>query len=174
MLINTQKGFTIIAIMLVVVVMTTLLAVLAPKIGQMRADNRTQSVANELGAALRQARSESLTRRTTLTFASLDSSDTTNPWGKGGWRLSDVATGNNIAQEATLPVYTTITSNPAVATMRFAGASGLVTNTDGSILDISFLVCDSQVTTELGHTVTLSRFGRIAVTRNTNTTACNP
>lgn len=169
-----HQGFTLIEMMVVVMIMAVVLAILVPKIGQMRADNRTLALSNELGAALRNARTASLVRHRKLTFASLDAGTSTNLWGKQGWMLSDVPSGEIVFKRTNIPGSVTINSTSTDSSLVFDGLAGRVTKADGTPLNMTFVVCDSQVGTELGHTVTLGVFGAVAVTRNTSLTTCNP
>ncbi|HZM36390.1 MAG TPA: GspH/FimT family pseudopilin [Burkholderiales bacterium] len=80
---RTQRGFTLIELLLVMVVLVVLLAAGIPGFGSLIRAQRIKSASFELYSALVLARSEAITRNTTVTVA-----PTGGNWG-GGWTVTE-------------------------------------------------------------------------------------
>ena len=83
--IRSSKGFTLIELMVVLAIVAIVALVALPNYGPMMQSSRETSVSNELLGALMVARSEAVTRRTSVTVcASNDQSACGGSWADGG------------------------------------------------------------------------------------------
>ncbi len=82
----SQKGFTIVEIMIAIAIVTILTAVALPSLTQIFARNDLAGITNELIASINQARSEAVTRSTTVVIcpssggAGCDAGDWESGW----------------------------------------------------------------------------------------------
>lgn len=87
---NRQKGFTLIELMITVAVLAIVLSIAAPSFSNILLNNRINTTAHELQAAMQIARSEAVMRKSTVTLcranAALDSCADGTDWSQG-WLL---------------------------------------------------------------------------------------
>ena len=162
---QNYKGFTLIETLVVMAIMTIMIVVAVPNFNQMQTKARISSTASDLVSALKQGRSEALTKRINLQFAAVNSSASFNAWGSQGWQVKDTVTDKIYFEQHTLPPTIRIAANPAVTKLVFVATTGLVTKTDGTPVDMVFTVCD--IGPQEGKRITMSRLGRITVTSTT-------
>lgn len=153
-----------------VAILAILSSAAVPAIRNIQSNIRISSTANELAAALTDARARALSTHRTVTLQSVTSST----WASG-WRTkfqtplaADPAYFVNASAAAGT---TSITSNPTDKTVLFQG-TGLVTKSDGTLLNMSYVICDSGKTGEKGITVQVNQFGRVVVMRHTSAVIC--
>ena len=168
---RTSQGYTLMEMMVVVVIMTVVLAIAVPRFQNMQADNKIASAANALAADLKRIRSEALMQRRNLDLIALGT-DSTDPWGSGGWKIENKARSETIMRNQAIPPSLTIVSNPVVTDIVFVAASGMVTKTDGTAASIEFKVCDGKVSGEIGRSVLISQFGRVVVKKHSSSSDC--
>lgn len=167
---RSNQGYTLMEMTIVVLIMSILAVTAVPKFQQLYAENAIATSANVLAADFKHARSEALVRRTSLHFVQL-TADTVNPWG-GGWKIEDQALNVVIFENRSLPKSVRIVSVPVLGDVMLLGVAGLVARADGTVTDLEFKVCDTKVTGEVGRSVFVSRFGRVAVRRHTSSADC--
>ena len=80
-----NKGFTLIELMIVMVIVSILTMIAAPSFRSVMADNRATSTANELLYALQVARTEAIKRNAMVSLC--PSSDQATCTGNGNWHL---------------------------------------------------------------------------------------
>lgn len=171
---RNHKGFTLIESLVVITIIAILLVVAVPNFALLQANNRIIGTANDLASALKQGRSEALYQRRNLQLSAVNSSASTNVWGSKGWRVTNPVLSQTFAEQLNIPTTITVNSTPAVNAIVFLAATGMITKTDATLLDIVFTVCDSSTKKEKGMDVSMSRFGRIVVVRHTTAATCNP
>lgn len=170
---QNYKGFTLIELMVTVAVAGIIMAVAVPAMKSMRANAGVSSVANDLASDLKNARKEAVVSRRNQTLSTLDSTVTTNLWGKKGWQLSQTVNGATkvVFDNKALP--SGIVVNAASSSFVFIAATGMVQTTDGKPASATFKVCDSLAKTETGYDVLINQFGRVQVKRHANPSVCN-
>ena len=167
---RSNQGYTLLEMTIVVLITSVLAATAVPKFQKLFAENAITSSANALAADIKHARSEALLRRTNIHFVQLVA-DTANPWG-GGWKIEDQALNTVIFENRSLPESIRIVSVPLLGDVTLLGIPGLVADTGGAVVDLEFKVCDTKVTGEIGRSVFISRFGRVAVRRHASSADC--
>jgi prepilin-type N-terminal cleavage/methylation domain-containing protein len=171
---RNNEGFTLIEVMTVIVITATLLAIAVPQFALLQANARVASVANDLGAALKQSRSEALVQRRNMQLAAIGPTVSGNVWGGNGWQIKDPVTNKVFLEQRNIPPTIIVNSNPTDATIVFLAATGMITKVDTTLVDMVYTVCDSSTSNEKGIDVSMSRLGRITVVRHAAATTCNP
>ncbi len=165
-----NKGFTFIETVVVLTIMGIMLAMVIPRLSSLQAQSRVASITSDLVSALKQGRSEALVRRVNLQFAAVDGSVTTNVWGNQGWRVIDAASGKVYLEQKGIPFKISIKSTPVLTSFMFVAATGIVTQLDGTPIDVVFTICDKDA--KQGKSVTMSRLGRIIISSTSTSVVC--
>lgn len=105
-------GFTLIELMITIAVAAILLTLAVPSMRTIILNNRVTSQSNAFLSSLVVARSEAIKRNAQVKITAVDSSVTTNEWGKAGWRIWIDLNGNGTFQAAS---DTLIRQSPAVS-----------------------------------------------------------
>lgn len=171
------KGFSLIELMVTVAVIAIALTIAVPSFSNSVRSSQLGSASNQLIAALQQARSEAIKRRTTLY---VQAGGSTAAWAHG-WTVASVATapGENEGDPDTetitaliqfdLPnsaVSITTPNNNGLTRLGFTRDGELVNRSGANLAQASFTLC---VTGQgKGRQINLNRFGRAAV----STTNC--
>lgn len=175
---RNQQGFTLIELMVTISVAAVVMAIAVPSVRDLQANMRANAAANDYVALLKLARSEAITKNRHITVSTITASPpANNNWGGSGWRVTETINGTpeTVSEVKGLSNTTTIVSTPAsVNSFRFVAGTGLAQNTDASLLNITFRVCDTGSNKERGNDILLNQFGRIFVNRHTSSTLCNP
>jgi len=173
---NNYKGFTLIELMVTLAVAATLMAIATPATKLWQANARVSAMANSLAADIRKARGNAIVMRRNHTMTALNSTIPSNQWGKGGWQVTQIA--NNVTatvvEERGVPSTVTITGvavdsanvTSTVASVVFVGSTGRLQKTDGTPINLTFKVCDTNTTTEVGFSVLMNQFGRLLVQKH--------
>lgn len=59
-----------------------------------------------------------------------------------------------------------------MTSLLFNGTTGRLSGSDGVPVDVTFIVCDSNVSTEMGYSIVVNRFGRVLIQRHTKASDC--
>jgi len=145
MKINTQSGFTVIELMMVIVVMAVLVTVAIPSFGSFINNNRITAQANTFHSALLYARSEAVKRNTQVTLCGTSNSSATNPCGETLLRTQDSITGGTLTAAGNLVAYT--------------NDGRLATGTS------TFTFCDAKKNNDYTRLLTISPLGNPKVTK---------
>lgn len=116
------RGFTLIELMTVIVVLTLLAVAAAPGMRQLVASQRTRAAANDLISDLLMARSEAIKRNKDVSLSPA-------PGWTDGWVVKTVATAELISQRNRVGNDVTITRSPTSLTYDGAGRLSGVTST---------------------------------------------
>ncbi|MBL1143142.1 MAG: type II transport protein [Proteobacteria bacterium] len=143
-----QKGFTLIELIIVVVIIGIGMAVGVPSFRGITAENCLITTANSLVSSMQYARSEAVKINSTIRIEEFGT------WGDG-WSIVDGTTGTLINA-----VYTECA---AVTVVEAGGATSFTYDSDGFINAAgTFSICDDG-TAEFGRQVSISSTGRPAV-----------
>ncbi len=167
---NKQKGFTIIELMIVLLIMAILIALASPSFTKMIRDNRVQTTANGLIVALSTARNEAIRRGVNVTICASNAVATPacggTDWAAGWLVYSGVLSSttvikagdlvSNVATGGTAPSVITFTPRGMVDPAIVLGTGTLVVNASP---------CTSGTDTQF--TVTLNTVGRTVTTTGT-------
>ncbi len=160
---KTNRGFTLIELMITLVVAAILLTVAIPSFFSVIQNNRLTTATNAFITAMTLARSEAVKRGADVMVDTIDSSDGSNEWGRG-FRVGIDGDGDGAiaAGEAlqTWPAFEggiTLDSDGDIASFTY-DANGVVDS--GDTLDL----CDSQRSGETGREITIANTGRVSVT----------
>jgi prepilin-type N-terminal cleavage/methylation domain-containing protein len=82
---ESQKGFTLIELMIAIAIVALLVTVGVPELRNFLLNNRLTAEANAFVAAVNFARAEAITYNREVHIAALDNSNNLNEWGKMGW-----------------------------------------------------------------------------------------
>ena len=116
-LILRQRGFTVVEILLVIVIMGVLLTIAAPSFVTFTSSQRVKTASFDLYAAMMFARSEAIKRRANVTITPVSSD-----W-KNGWRIHTTIAG----------VDTTLRSQDALTGVTFTGSTSVAYRLDGRL-----------------------------------------
>jgi len=112
-----QRGFTIIEILLVIVIMGVLLTIAAPSFVTFTSSQKVKTASFDVYAAMMFARSEAIKRRANVTITPVSSD-----W-KNGWTVSTTIGG----------VDTTLRSQDSLSGVTFTGPTSVVYRLDGRL-----------------------------------------
>lgn len=84
---NKQTGFTLIELVVTIAIAAILLGIAVPSFRTTITNNRITGISNALISSLVTARSEAIKRNANVRITAISSSDTSNEWGGGGWRI---------------------------------------------------------------------------------------
>jgi len=157
--------------MVTVAIIAILSTAAVPAIRNIQSSIRISSTANELAAALTDARARALATRRTIAVTSLTSTSWASGW-QTKFQNPKTADPAYLLKASAPTGTTSIASNPADKTILFQG-TGLVTKADGTLMNMSYVVCDAGKTGERGITVQINQFGRVVVLRHTSAATCS-
>lgn len=166
MSVHRNKGFTLIESLVVIAVMAILAAIAVPGMRMAQANARVKSAAGDISSVIADARSQAAGRQRSITVKA-----EAGGWNKGWVMKFTVAIAGvpDLAANRGLPASAEVTATPNIDELVFL-PNGLVQKKDGTAIDtVVFKVCDSNVATETGKSVTLTRRGRAT----TQTVACS-
>jgi type IV fimbrial biogenesis protein FimT len=153
---SSERGFTLVELMVTLAIAAILMTMAVPSFSTMTKNSRLTTQTNQLVTALNLARSEAITRRTTINVVATDASSASNEWGEG-WNV--VVNGG-----ATLRVFqpleggSTLDSTNSLNTLQYL-ATGRANATD------TLTLCDDR-TGETGRQITILTTGRITTNSN--------
>jgi type IV fimbrial biogenesis protein FimT len=173
---HSQKGFTIIELMIVLGVAAALLVVAIPSFDSMIKRNRISAEVNRLVANLNYARSEAVAQGQTITLAHKSAAN--NDWSQGlrsyvdvtpavGGSAYDAANDTLLKDVGASPGRLTVNSNAQGSPFISFRPNGML-NEGGAGVVIA--VCDEDGT-EQGRAITINLVGRISVA---DTATCSP
>ncbi|GAA3927887.1 GspH/FimT family protein [Litoribacillus peritrichatus] len=163
----SQKGFTLVELMVVLAVVAVTFTFAIPAMKTIIQNNNVSGETNRLAASIRYARSEAVTRNQIIT---LSNKGGISQW-RGGWEIFVDASGGNSHYKASEDVLVRreVDAHPTVSLKSTKdGENWLSFNADGSLRennDVTFFVCDSKQSV-LGNAITISRTGRVMVRGN--------
>jgi type IV fimbrial biogenesis protein FimT len=142
---KTDKGLTLIELMVTLAVLAVILAIGAPQLGNLGSGNKVTTVVNKLNGDLAYARSEAATRNRTITVTSNNGVD----WGNG-WQIFDDITVLRSADS----VPNQITLTGTVGTFAYSA--------DGSQSagNLSFQVCGPTLSGKPSKEISINATGR--------------
>lgn len=157
---RTQKGFTLIELMIVLAVAAIVLTVAVPSMATFIQNNRLVTEGNDFRVTLHVARSEAVKRGTAVTITASDSSDNTNEWGPG-WTITTNG-GTNLQSHAALDGQSTLNSIDNINSIQF-----LPTGFTAAGAQRSFLLCDDR-SGAVGKLITITASGRATTQSGAN------
>lgn len=170
---RNHHGFTLIELMVTISVAAIIMAIAIPSMQLMQANARMASAANDLSSDLKRTRSDAISYRTNYTITPIGGTNWSNGW-LATYNVSSTANGavspKNSLQKVSLPAGVTIAQN--IMSLRFSGTTGRLSGDDDVPVDVTFIICDSNVSTEMGYSIVVNRFGRVLIQRHTTTSTC--
>ena len=175
---SRDQGFTLVELMVTVFIAAMLFAVAIPSFRSIMANNRLVTQTNEMVGALQIARSEAITRNTTVMFCrTAAAADTTCAGGTAttGWLFWIVRYGAGatpVIRSAAIPTYgggmkitSTFTNNTVVFSSDGLARNGTAT---GALLGTELMtVCSSTITTENKREITPGSGSRLSTVKAT-------
>jgi type IV fimbrial biogenesis protein FimT len=179
--VSRDRGFTLVELMVTVFIAALLFGIAIPSFRSIMANNRLVTQTNEMVGALQIARSEAITRNTTVMFCrTAAAADTACAGGTATsswlfWIVRYGAGANPVIRSAAIPTYgggMKITSNFSNNTVVFS-SDGLARNgtATGALLTATELltVCSSTITTENRRVIMPGSGSRLSTTKATGT-----
>jgi len=170
---RNHQGFTLIELMVTISVAAIIMALAVPSMKLMQANARMASAANDLASDLKKTRSDAISYRTNYTFVPNGGTNWSNGW-LATYNISDSANAavstKTSLQKVSLPPSITVAQN--VTSLLFNGTTGRLSGSDGVPVDVTFVVCDSSISTEMGYSIVVNRFGRVLIQRHTKASDC--
>lgn len=171
MSVNKNKGFTLLEAMIAITVMAILAAIAIPAMQSAQAGSRIRSATNDLSSALADARAKAIGLQRSLVLSAIG-----DDW-SNGWTLAREtkidADEPDLAAHRGVPASVVLTTDPDLDALVFL-PNGMVTQEDGTaVVTLRFQVCDSNVDTETGRDVWLTRLGRTGARAHADASVCN-
>jgi type IV fimbrial biogenesis protein FimT len=180
---NNYKGFTLMELMVTLAVASILMAVAVPSAQLWQANTRVTATANTLAADLKKARANALVMRRNHTLTAIDSTVSSNQWGKGGWQATELVNGvpkmvlEGKGVPASISISGTAVDSAAAsstdASVVIVGSTGMMQKTDGTAISMTFKVCDTSVAKEVGYNILINQFGRLLLQKHLNAKDAN-
>lgn len=173
MSVRSLKGFTVFELMVTVAIVAIISAFAIPGFQDMRVKGRISAAAEEVSSSLQLARNTAIVRRRTVLLVPYN----------GGWDtwMDAVTTGVRLSSHTVpAPVVltawqgSTVTDSVQRITFKTSGQVEKTLPATAAPLNMTIRICDSSVTNEVGADVTMSPIGRIAITRHSSKSVCNP
>lgn len=163
-LLQRQKAFTLIELMISILVLLVLVAVAVPSFTDLLARNRLSGQANELLTVIQLARSEAIKQNQTIRLCKAnaeldDCSAASGAW--DGWVLIDTASPATVIRAGRFDGRLIISA--AFTELRFSG-QGLIRNQNNQPLNSAFELCaDGAEFADNGRTLTFLSGGRSSI-----------
>lgn len=165
-----SRGFTIMEVMFTVSIAAVLMAVAVPSFRSLMANNRLASQATELVAAVNFARSEAISRNTTVTLCRANLESSTNCAASvGEWDFFIVRNAaGTVLRRGALPDYGTSMYFESDLTLdRIAFSPDGLARTGGTLVsDREFVVCSSAVSGQNMRIITVGAGSRLSTTKD--------
>jgi type IV fimbrial biogenesis protein FimT len=142
-----QRGFTLVEMAVTLVVLAIAVGYAIPAYQGLSADSSIRSTSMDLIAAINEARGQSLSTRSNITFKATDSTNWSN-----GWTVTDGTTSHTWQVGGK----DTVSADPTSATSIVFQSNGFI-----STAAVTFTICDDR-TGEKGSVVTLAKNGRVS------------
>ncbi|MBU0913605.1 MAG: GspH/FimT family pseudopilin [Gammaproteobacteria bacterium] len=163
-LLQRQKAFTLIELMISILVLLVLMAIAVPSFTDLLARNRLSGQANELLSVIQLARSEAIKQNQTIRLCKAnadldDCSVASGSW--DGWLLTNTASPPTVIRAGRFDGRLIISA--AFTELRFSG-QGLIRSQNNQPLNSSFELCaDGAEFTDNGRTLTFLSGGRSSI-----------
>lgn len=154
---SRQRGFTIAELMIALLLLGILAAMAAPSFRGAAGRAAIRAASTDLVMAVNSARAQAVGSRAVVTLKATDNTDWSN-----GWTLDYPADVQEKDQLFTPKGGIALVEAGSITTVDFL-PTGLLST------DLSFTICNSNMTNEPGRQITISRVGRIT---NTEYTSC--
>jgi prepilin-type N-terminal cleavage/methylation domain-containing protein len=174
---RSEKGFTLVELMIVVIILATIAAFAIPNLGESSARNQLSSTANEVTNLMKYARAEAMRSGKPVTIGALatgvigdDSGSATASWNNGAmvYLNQDGSANGEFSSATDVELRRFEVIRPTITVDVQAGGAGVdLIEFDGTgfIADqATITVCDSQ-NNQVGHTVTVLSSGVPALNR---------
>lgn len=170
----SQRGFTLIELMVTVTVAAILISVAIPFFRDVIISSRLNTVSLEIADALALARSESIKRNRTITFCRTNSADShqcnsDSEWAH--WLIREGASGtdeDSVIKYGSFGEHSNITiTAPAISSSQLNFSSDGLVRSSGSLIDnIQFIICANNITQNSTHTVNIGAAGQISIVKS--------
>lgn len=163
-LLQRQKAFTLIELMISILVLLVLMAIAVPSFTDLLARNRLSGQANELLSVIQLARSEAIKQNQTIRLCKANTeldgcSAASGPW--GGWLLADTASPTTVIRAGRFDGRLIISA--AFTELRFSG-QGLIRSQNNQPLNSAFELCaDGAEFADNGRILTFLSGGRSSI-----------
>jgi type IV fimbrial biogenesis protein FimT len=166
---NRSSGFTLVELMFTLALAAVLLAIGIPSFRGMMATNRLVTQTNEFNSAVNFARSEAITRNSTVTLcraeneAATDCETDDDPW--TAWIVQNAA--GDVLRRGVVNTYgDTIVVSSDLADQSVSFTSDGLARTGGALIsDSSFFICSTQAADQNWRTVTIGAGSRLSTVK---------
>ena len=177
MSVRKDKGFTVMELMVVLTIAAMVMAFAIPQIQTLQRKTRMNALAEDLSASLAAARALAITQRRQVFLVALPAASATPT----SWEIhADTAAGTLMEQHqvtapVTLQLIPCATCGAAPVSQIHFLPNGVVQRADtNASLTMTYRICASDSTTEVGRDVGMNQLGRLFSTQHTSSAVCNP
>jgi type II secretion system protein H len=169
MSVRRQAGFSIFEVMVVVVIVAIIAAMAAPGFQTLQRKVRIYTLSEEVMNSLSLARTTAVTKHRDVYW--IRTGD--------GWevRQDNATTGTILSTYVISQPNLVLTMTPDLTdpdTLKFESTGLIKRNDTSALVEMTFMVCSSDVDTEAGRNVRLNRLGRMFPEAHTSSATCNP
>lgn len=174
MSVRSNRGFTLFEIMVVLAIVGIVMAAGLPGLQELLRKSRMNAMGNDIETSLAAARALAVTQRRQVFLIAGNPSLAAAPTGTiNGWKIvADNSAGvviedHQVTAPVTVQLIADVGTNPP-SKILFTSTGQVKRNDTGALVNMTYRICDSSITTEVGRDVLMNKLGRVFAKQHAN------